>query len=409
MPATSRSTTLADAGPAAAERRAGATRRLKVLLVLEAAGGGTGRHVLDLASGLLKRNHGVCLAWSPARAEAWFARSLDALPALSVHELPMARGVGPGDLRAARALRRMISELGPFDVVHGHSSKAGAVARVAAVGTGVPCIYTPHAMVTLDSGLSFAARRFYASVERLLAPLAARVICVSTEERDHAEALGIAPSRLATVHNGLASAPVDALARAARREAARRDLGLAPADVCVGFVGRLAPQKNVALLIEGFAIAAQRYPGLRLMIVGDGPDAPALREQAQATGLGARIRFAGAIPAVPLLPALDLFALPSRFEGLPYVLLEAAAAGLPIVMTRTGGASAVVEEGASGYVVEQGDVEALAQRLAILAGDARRRMRMGQAAAGVAARFPVDRMVEETLEVYAAAVAGSAQ
>ena len=138
---TSRSTTKAEAGPTT----------LKILLVLEAAGAGVGRHVVDLVAGLLARGHAVDVVYSPARAEASFVAQLEALQgALTVRELPMQRSVGIRDLAAARGLRRLIRAGGPYDVVHAHSSKAGALLRLAAIGLPARRFYTPHAFITLE-------------------------------------------------------------------------------------------------------------------------------------------------------------------------------------------------------------------------------------------------------------------
>ena len=115
--------------------------RLRVLLAMEAAGGGVGRHVLDLAEGLLRRDHDVCLIYSTDRAEEWCSKAIQAMPALVTRRLPMRRAVGADDLRLTLQLRRLIDAMGPFDILHGHSSKAGALLRLAAIGK------RPHAFI----------------------------------------------------------------------------------------------------------------------------------------------------------------------------------------------------------------------------------------------------------------------
>ena len=373
--------------------------RLRVLLAMEAAGGGAGRHVLDLAEGFLRRGHEVCLIYSPDRAEDWCSKAIQAMPALTTRQLPMRRAVGADDLQLTLQLRRLIDEMGPFDILHGHSSKAGALLRLAAIGKATPCIYTPHAFITLNPDLGLAARFAYQTAEWLLSYLANVVICVSEQELEHARSMGIQADRLTMVHNGIQQlAPVD-------RHAMRAELQLAADEVCVGFVGRLSAQKSVHRLINAFAMALHDDVSLRLVIVGDGPDRTELEELARTLGIGPRVTFAGSRDGDAAMAAFDIFALPSRYEAFPYVLLEAAARSLPIVMTETGGAHSVVRHEENGFVVPQDQVDFLAARLGQLAGDRKLARRMSDCSQLVAREFTVDNMVEQTLRVYADALA----
>lgn len=372
--------------------------RLRILLAMEAAGGGAARHVLDLAEGLLHRDHEVCLIYSPDRAEDWCSQAIQAMPALTTRQLPMRRAVGADDLKLTLQMRRLIDEMGPFDILHGHSSKAGALLRLAAIGKATPCIYTPHAFITLNPDLGLAARFAYRTVERLLSYLANVVNCVSEQELEHARSMGIQTRRLTMVHNGIPQlAAVDG-------QAMRAELQLADDEFCVGFVGRLSAQKSVHRLINAFATALHSDVSLRLVIVGDGPDRAELEELARNLGIGPRVIFAGARNGVAAMAAFDIFALPSRYEAFPYVLLEAAARGLPIVMTETGGAHSVVRHEENGFVVPQDQIEFLAARLGQLAGDPELVRRMSKCSQSVALEFSVDNMVEQTLGVYASAL-----
>ncbi|MDH3510617.1 MAG: glycosyltransferase [Gammaproteobacteria bacterium] len=372
--------------------------RLRVLLAMEAAGGGAARHVLDLAEGLLHRDHEVCLVYSPDRAEDWCRQAIQAMPAMTTRQLPMRRAVGADDLKLTLQLRRLIDEMGPFDILHGHSSKAGALLRLAAIGKATPCIYTPHAFITLNPDLGLAARFAYRTVERLLSYLAHVVICVSEQELQHARSMGIRARRLQMVHNGIPQLA------AADRQVMRAELQLADDEFCVGFVGRLSAQKSVHRLINAFATALHNDVSLRLVIVGDGPHRAELEELARNLGIGPRVTFAGARNGVAAMAAFDIFALPSRYEAFPYVLLEAAARGLPIVMTETGGAHSVVRHEENGFVVPQDQIEFLAARLGQLAGDRKLVRRMSKCSQSVALEFSVDNMVEQTLGVYASAL-----
>lgn len=373
-------------------------RRLRVLIAMEAAGGGAARHVIDLAEGLLKRNHEVLLVYSSERAEDWCSKAIETMPGLVARRIPMRRAVGADDLRLALQLRRIIEEMGPFDVLHGHSSKAGALVRLAGLGKPSPCIYTPHAFITLNPELGSAAYLSYRIVEWLLSYLARTIICVSEQELDHALSLGIHSDKLSLVHNGIAPlVPGD-------RTAMRSEFNIGEHEFCVGFVGRLSAQKSVDRLITAFASASHDRHRMRLVIVGDGPDRGELEELANRLHIADRVLFAGSRNGIVAMAAFDVFALPSRYEAFPYVLLEAAAQGLPVVMTDTGGAHSVVKHGSNGFVVPQDGNEEFANCLSRLADDRDLVRRMSRSSMFGAREFSLDNMVEGTLSVYADAL-----
>jgi glycosyltransferase involved in cell wall biosynthesis len=396
MPELWKSITRADGGTPdlTAQAQVKGSHPLRILLVIEAAGGGAGRHVLDLARGLASRGHQVALAWSPHRAETAFRDAISTLPAVRLHQVRMQRSPGPGDFSATLAIRRLIRDAGPFDIVHGHSSKAGALARLAAMGVRVPVIYTPHALVTMDPDMGRLHHAAYQFAELTLAGLASRIICVSEEERAHAAMLGINPAKLVVIPNGIARlAPAD-------RTRARTQLGLDELTPCVGFVGRLSAQKAVARLLRAFRLAAL-HDQAHLVIAGEGPDREALESLARELGLQNLVTFTGQTDGPALMAGFDLFVLSSRYEAFPYVLLEALARGLPIVTTAVGGARAVVQDGANGFVVpEHDDPSMLAQRIGELLANPARRTAMGAASLERAPSFSHERMVERTLSVY---------
>lgn len=372
---------------------AGATgKRLHILLILEAAGGGAGRHVIDLARGLLRRNHNVCLVYSPDRAEHGFSRAIENMTGLSVHPLPMRRSVSIADLQQVRALRALIDDIGPFDVVHAHSSKAGALMRLALINKRIPCVYTPHAFITLNPQLRWPARFVYANAERLLAKLGGPIICVSEHERRHARRLGIAEQQLAVVHNAIETL------QEGERNIVRRDWGLDTHTVCIGSVGRLSQQKAMDRLITAYSISPAAQLDSCLIIAGTGPQFRPLRRLIDKLGLNRRVRLVGAGDGPRLMAGFDIFALSSCYEACPYVLLEATERGLPIVMTDTGGAGSIVRDRENGYVVPQNDLEAFASKMGKLVDDPELRRRMGTAAG--TRRHGMDEMLDQTLAVY---------
>ena len=376
---------------------------LRILLVLETSGGGSGRHVLDLAGALTARGHRVHVAWSPRRAERAFVQRLADLPAVTAHALPMTRQPGPADGPALWRLRRLLRRAGPFDVVHAHSSKAGALARLATLGLPAATLYTPHAIYTMNPGLSVRQRRLYGAIERLLARLNCdRIIAVSREELDHLRALGLPEARLALVVNGVPPLPEERRRR--WRAQVRAELGAGPDEVVVGFVGRMDRQKAP----ERFVAVAERLRHLaaRWVMLGSGERAAAVDAAIAASGLGPRLRRLAEADGQTWLAGCDLFVMTSRYEAMPYVYLEALAAGLPIVTTDVGGAGTVVAPGENGHIVAQeAGVSGLAEAVCGLIEDPARRAAMARAARARARRFSLDAMVARTLDVYAAALA----
>lgn len=373
---------------------------IRVLMVVESSAGGTGRHILDLSQGLVRRGCEVHLLYSTVRIDKTFIDRLAAMQHLHATPLPMRKSIHASDVAVVRAVRKYLSSEGPFDVIHGHSSKGGAIARLAALGTGVPAFYTLHGLIMVDPSLALWKRVFYFIIELGLSFRTARIIAVSPEEARAAVRIGLGRSRVVLVPNGIDRPTL------APRATARAALRFCDKDIVIGFVGRLVDQKAPEVLIDAFALAAGVEEHLRLVIVGSGPLEVALRERAARRGVAERVRWLAERDAREVLAAMDVFALSSRKEGLPYVVLEAMAAGLPVVATSSAGVEILVESGVNGAVVATGQAPAFAAALLELAGDADRRARYGRASHERVARFTVDRMVEGTLESYGTATNG---
>lgn len=367
-------------------------RTLRILHVVDTlATGGLERFVTDLAIAQRQAGHAVSV-FSVLRCEGFRAElERSGVPVLF------------GDKRAGLdlgALRRLRAAARAADVAHSHNFVPNYYAALALAGTARALVNTCHNM-----GTRLAARRlrwlYRASLARTRA-----VVAVGAQVRERLVADGIVPARLATVvRNGVPMARFDD-ARG-RRDAARARLGLAPEALVVGCVGRLVALKNHALLVAQLPALVTRFPALRLVLLGDGPLHDALAAQAAALGLGDRVLLAGARPDVAdLLPAFDVFALPSRTEGLSIALIEACASGLPVVASAVGGNVEIVEDGRSGLLVPADDGPALAAALARLLEDGRLRERLGAAARDwVAVNASIDAAVRGYDAVYRRALA----
>lgn len=373
---------------------------LRVAVVVEACGGGSARHVAELSEGLLQRGCDVHLLYSPVRADACFTDAIKTLKGLHLLEVPMRREPHPSDVGYLLKIRRYIRRNGVFDIVHAHSSKAGALARVAALGTGAASVYTPHAIRTMDPTLHPALHQFYRLIEVALARSTTdAIIAVSEAERQHIIALGVAAEKIHVIPNGIPAMPdVD-------RPKLRSSLGLSPQDVCLGFIGRLVPQKAPERFVTAIARLAQRLPQVRGIVVGSGPLEPAVHALADQLGVSNRIIWVTNRSGPQVLPAFDTLVLPSLYEGMPYVLLEALAAGVPVVSTDVGGVAEAISSGETGFIVPQDNIEALIAKIGLLIEDEALRRQMAQTSLRKSGEMSVDRMVDQTVQLYRHALA----
>ena len=367
---------------------------LRILLVVESSAGGTGRHVLDLAQGLIARNCDVHLIYSTIRIDRLFIDRLAAIDGIKATPLPMRTAPHPRDVGVVRAVRRYLRQHGPFDAVHGHSSKGGAVARLAALGGGVPAHYTLHGLIMMDPGLPRWKWLFYLSIELCLSRRTARVIAVSPEESRAAVRLGFGASRVITIPNGIGPLALTP------RPQARRAMNVADDQLVIGFVGRLVDQKAPDVLLKAFATTAKVAPHARLAMIGAGPLKPTLLDLANELNVADKIIWLGECDARAYLAGFDCFALSSRKEGLPYVVLEAMAAGLPVVATSSAGVEILIEPGINGAVVPPADDVAFAAALIDLALEPASLARQGDASRRRAAQLTIDAMVDRTLLAY---------
>jgi glycosyltransferase involved in cell wall biosynthesis len=347
-------------------------RTMRICHVIESSSGGSSQVVLDLLRSQLAGGDDVTLIYSPVRAEPPFTSGVEALgDALRVRVLPMERMVGPSDLTAAWGLWRLLRDLGPFDVIHGHSSKAGALTRLAGLFLeDTVIVYTPHAFVTLAPGAS----RLYGAVEWLASWFCDAIILGSRQELQHARgALRLPTSRLRLIRMGVdLGHPVD-------RDAARAALGLSAHDFALGFVGRLVPQKNPRRLAKVFGRVARERTDARFVVIGDGP----LREQfaaaLRAEGVAEKTRVTAHPMARDLIPGFDCLVCASDYESFGLIFPESLAAGVPIVSPPVGAAEDAIIEGTTGRITSFDPEDIAKGVLAIAARDAGARARMSAA------------------------------
>jgi glycosyltransferase involved in cell wall biosynthesis len=226
-------------------------------------------------------------------------------------------------------------------------------------------------------------------------------IAVSEHARSIVARLFDAPAEsIGRIYNGVDVARYAGDASAEEVERTRASLGIDRQEVMILTVGRLTAQKGLGDLVRAFGKAHRGLPPVRLVIAGDGPERAQLEALIASLGLGDRVRMLGNVERPDeLYRAADVFALPSRYEGFPFAMLEAMAAGLPVVATRFGGADEMVEHGREGLLVASGDIDGLAHALGTVLDDRGRMHSMAQSARVKAQRFSSTSMVEQTLAV----------
>lgn len=360
-----------------------------LILITLAETGGAQSYVRDLVPALVGRFDVIVAAHGPGPLHD----AVTAAGARFVLLTHVRRAISPRDVLGLLELVRLMRRERPV-LVHTNSSKAGVVGRVAAVLARVPVrIFTAHGWAF--AAASTTSSSLYLWADRLMRPLTSAVICVSESERSAGIAARTCTAdRTVVIHNAV---DVDGAS------VATPDGG---PPMRVISVGRIAPPKDFLTLLR--AIAKLKRGSVELTLLGDGPDRPAVEDEITSLGLAESVTLAGEVPDVPSrLAGADVFVLSSSSEGFPISVLEAMAAGLPVVASDVGGVSEAVEDGVTGHLFAAGDVDALAAKLAALAADSARRRRLGESARSrAAADFSLPQWRDRHVRLYDDLIAG---
>ena len=359
------------------------TPRRRILLASQPLDAGVPQHVLDLVACLEPARFEVAVA-CPAESTLW--RGLASMPWVARHALGAERAPSPGD---ALSLSRLIRLVADADVVHGHSSKAGFLVRLAAAvrGRAARCVFTPH-------GWSFwategAAARTYLGLERRAARWCRRIVAVSEHERDAGLTAGVGRlDQYRVIRNGVDLTRFDALP--------------SPVAGRIVMLARLAPPKRHDLALRALEDVRRRVPDAELHLVGDGPGRAAVERLAAELGLREATRLLGTRADVPeLLATAHCVLLASDYEGCPLSVLEAMAAGVPVVATAVGGIPEIVADGETGLLTPRGDAQALARALETVLADRALATRLGAEGRARARReLGRERMGAEVVALY---------
>jgi glycosyltransferase involved in cell wall biosynthesis len=305
------------------------------------------------------------------------------------------------DLQALFAIWKLLKREKPA-IVHTHTYKAGILGCWAAKMAGVPIIiHTPHGHIFFGH-FNPLVTRFFMMIERLTAGIADRMVALTEGERRDYIACSVAnPEKMVTIHSGV---NIDRFIKVkVSSEGKKRSLDLNAEAPVVGTVGWLLPIKGPIYLLRAMAEVWQSHPDIHLVYVGKGDLEEDVKGEAYRTGVSDKVKFLGWRSDIPeIMQVLDVFVLPSLNEGMGRVLVEAMAAGKPIVASNVGGIPDLVKDGQNGFLVGPGDVNGLSLAMKKLIEDEELRVKMGAKGRAMAQSYGVDEMIRKIDELYTA-------
>lgn len=367
--------------------------KLRIVHCFRSPVGGIFRHVRDLTEAQVSAGHSVGIVCDSTTGgefeERLFEGMKDSL-ALGIHRTPMQRHVGPGDLASAWRTYRIIKELRP-DVLHGHGAKGGAYARLfgsllRVSRSRVARLYSPHGGSLHYDEHTTTGKLFFA-LERFMARFTDCLLFVSDyERRTYRRKVGEPPIPNALVYNGLRAEEFEPVATVA-----------GAADLL--YIGMMRDLKGPDIFIDALAAAAPRLGrALTAVMVGDGDDLPRYHSQVRRLGLEDQVRFLPPMPARDAFAMAGLVVVPSRAEAMPYIVLEALAAGKPMIATFVGGIPEIF--GADSPALIRPDPLLLADKMSEAIANLGSYQKLMPGTADLKARFGADVMAAEIEKAY---------
>ena len=349
--------------------------------------GGIPRHVLDLCSQLQSQGHDVTVASTGGV-------QIGALKAAGVKHLQIPLSskfeFGPNLWRSWLALLPALQS-GSFDIVHAHTRIAQVLGGLIENKHGIPCVTTCHGFFKTNLG-----RRLWPCWEQ-------KVIAVSPAVQEHLVRVHrVAMEKIVCIPNGIDTEKYQQGYDEHRTTALRQQLGIPKGCRVVGTTARLSPVKGLNHLLDAFALCLKADKNLCCLIVGEGPVRKELEVQAKNLGIAPRVVFAGAVDNVaPYLALMEVFVLPSRMEGLGLSILEAFAAGKPVVASRVGGIVDVIRNNENGLLVSPGSPQEIARAMQQILADEKLGARLAQEGNKTVRRdYSLDRMVQAVQSLY---------
>jgi glycosyltransferase involved in cell wall biosynthesis len=349
--------------------------------------------ILNLSDELHMNGHkSVVAVFSNLADENVELHNVATLRGIESHLIPCS---GQMDRTVGEKIRALVKKTGA-DVVHAHGYKADIYCYFALRGTGVSKVSTCHTWYDNDWRVTL-----YGKIDRLLLRGFDGVVAVSDVVKAQLLAAGVKADKVTLIRNGIGTVAFEGVTPSLRDE-------FGEGELLVGLVGRLSREKGVDVYIRAAAEVLKELPGVRFVVVGDGPDRVALAALIEELGVGARVSLLGPRSDMPAVYAsLDLMVSASREEGLPMAILEGLASGRALIATNVGAVPMVIRDGDTGVLLAPEDVSLLVGAMRRLLQDAALRKRLGAAGKRViAAEFSAARMTTDYLRMYEAAGAG---
>ena len=320
--------------------------KIRILHVAQAAGG-VDRYIRMLLKYLDKEKFENILVCSQDFREEDYRGLVD-----SFEQIEMTRAIGGNDLKAIKAVRNLIKRYNP-DIVYAHSSKAGAIARVADIGLKNRCVYNPHGWA-FNMRCSAKKKAMYTAIEKIAAPFCDKIICISDAEKQSALDKKICrEDKLQVIFNGV---DIETYENGVHGAVKRRDLNIPEDAFVVGMVGRISPQKAPDVFVKMAKQVKDEVPNAHFIIVGNGNQEDEIRKYTEDNGFSDSLHITGWVDdPMSYVELFDVACLLSRWEGFGLVLPEYMMAGKPIVATRVDAIPNIICNNENGLLVDADD------------------------------------------------------
>lgn len=367
-------------------------KKIKILHVAQAAGG-VDRYIRMLLKYLDKEKFENILVCSQDFREKDYKNLVDFF-----EQVKMDRAIGSNDLKAIGEVRRLIKRYNP-DIVYAHSSKAGAIARVADIGLKNHCLYNPHGWA-FNMRCSAKKEAMYTAIEKIAAPFCDKIICISDAEKQSALDKKICrEDKLQVIFNGV---DIEAYENGIHGTVKRKDLNIPEDAFVVGMVGRISPQKAPDIFIKMAKHVKDKVPNAHFIIVGNGNQEDEIRKYAKDNGFSDSLHITGWVDdPMSYVELFDVACLLSRWEGFGLVLPEYMMAGKPIVATRVDAIPNIICNNENGLLVDADDPISASEAVLRIYSDERFKSTLIKAGREtVNKKYDIRRVSEESAKMF---------
>lgn len=332
----------------------------KLVIISEALGGGVRRHIVDLLENLNKNKFEIYFIYNLDRADTIIKDKLKNMRLLGINLIEIEgfnREIGKNDIRAIKSIYNELKTIKP-DIVHCHSSKAGALGRISAKIIGVKKIYyTPHAYYFQNPDSSNLKKKIYATIESLLSRyFTTKTINVSLGEKQIALSYNLDKERkFHVIYNGI---ELYKNYNSEIKLKLSKEFNIYKDDVIIGVIARLNGQKDPDTFIDIAKKVTEKYDNVKFIYVGDGSLYNKIKYRINNENLSEKVILTGfRNDTEDILEIFDIFLTTALYEGMPYALIEALRAKLPIIATNTIGNNEIVSHDINGYLIDTKDSE----------------------------------------------------